>query len=400
MIKKPYENTKGAFTTGLLVLVVCLVFLVLLVAPLNVSLLIIAVGLLALVFLEKKKYIEDIYRLFDDHRHVAYWIMALFGLLLPVMLRNNSYLLHVAVMSGIYGIVAIGLNFQVGSTGMVNFAPAALFGMGAYASAFLTVKLGVSPWFGTLGGLVTATILGVMIGFPALKTKGYYLSLVTIALQVMFTLWIINSPWLGGPNGIPGVPPYQIAGYSLKKSLTLFGLQMPYQANYFYLTVALLILFAMTASRIYNSRVGLAWNAIEQDEVVAQCQGINLTTAKLLAFCLGAAFAGTAGALYGHYTSFVGVDDFDFSKSLILICMVILGGMDNVSGAVLGSLVLTIIDEKLRDFADYRMLMYGLILIVILLVRSQGLLPRRPRKYELKESGTHVMMEGAQTWKY
>nr|WP_277998733.1 branched-chain amino acid ABC transporter permease [Moorella sulfitireducens] len=321
----------------------------------------------------------------EEHKGEALVVAGIFALLLPLLVSGNNYLLHVVVMGGIYSIIALGLNFQLGSTGMVNFAPAAFYGTGAYTSAVLAVKFGISPWVGILCGLFMAALLGIVFGFPALKTRGYYLSLVTIALQVIFTLMIINTDWLGGPNGIPGIPGYEIFGFSFRRPLEILGMRLPYQTNYFYLVFLLLSLAALAASRLYNSRIGLAWNAIEQDEIVAATQGINLTKIKLLAFSIGAAFAGVAGALYAHYTSFIGNEDFDFNKSLVLICMVLLGGMDNVAGVILGSLLLTIIDEKLRDFADYRMLMYALILIIILIARPQGLLPKRNRKYQIKQ---------------
>ncbi|CEP69212.1 ABC transporter, permease [Moorella glycerini] len=364
---------------------ICLMLYIALISSLAITLVILAIGLGLIIYGERTGGIEKIYGVMERHKGKALGIMVLFALVLPFLLSGNNYLLHVIVIGGIYSIIALGLNFQVGSTGMVNFAPAAFYGTGAYTSAVLAVKFGISPWLGMICGLFMAALLGVVFGFPALKTRGYYLSLVTIALQVIFTLMIINTSWLGGPNGIPGIPAYQLFGYSFRKPLEILGFQLPYQTNYFYLIFLLLGLVALAASRLYNSRIGLAWNAIEQDEIVAATQGINLTKIKLLAFSLGAAFAGVAGALYAHYTSFIGNEDFDFSKSLVLICMVLLGGMDNVVGVTLGAILLTIIDEKLRDFADYRMLMYALILIIILITRPQGLLPKRNRKYQIKQ---------------
>ncbi len=364
---------------------ICLILYIALVSPLPITLLVLAIFLGLIVMGERSGGIEKIYAAMEEHKGEALVVAGIFALLLPLLVSGNNYLLHVVVMGGIYSIIALGLNFQLGSTGMVNFAPAAFYGTGAYTSAVLAVKFGISPWVGILCGLFMAALLGIVFGFPALKTRGYYLSLVTIALQVIFTLMIINTDWLGGPNGIPGIPGYEIFGFSFRRPLEILGMRLPYQTNYFYLVFLLLSLAALAASRLYNSRIGLAWNAIEQDEIVAATQGINLTKIKLLAFSIGAAFAGVAGALYAHYTSFIGNEDFDFNKSLVLICMVLLGGMDNVAGVILGSLLLTIIDEKLRDFADYRMLMYALILIIILIARPQGLLPKRNRKYQIKQ---------------
>ncbi|MHB1405518.1 MAG: branched-chain amino acid ABC transporter permease [Desulfitobacteriaceae bacterium] len=374
-------NRKDPLIAILAGLGLCFLLYAALISSLVIALLILAVGLGLVVFSEHRGSIERVYTAVGSNKVLVLAVIGLFVLVLPFLLQGNSYLLHILVIAGIYSIVALGLNFQVGSTGMVNFAPAAFFGTGAYTSALLSVKLGFSPWLGTLSGIIMAAALGIVFGFPALKTKGYYLSLVTIAMQVIFTLMIINTDALGGPNGVPGIPAYKITGHSLRTTLDIFGISLPYQANYIYLIYIILALVSLIAYRLYNSRTGLAWNAIEQDEIVAVTQGINLTRQKLLAFALGAAFAGLAGALYGHYTSFIGVEDFDFSKSLILICMVLLGGMDNVPGVILGAILLTIIDEKLRDFADYRMLMYSVILILILLTRSQGILPKRNRKY-------------------
>ena len=381
--------SKSRLLTLLVSVLACVFLYFALVGSLSIALTVIGLGLALIVFGEYKGKAEVIHTAFGEHRNLALAVVIVFVLALPFLLNGNNYLLHIVVMGGIYSIVALGLNFQMGSTGMVNFATAALFGTGAYTSALLATKFSISPWLGTVSGLIMAAVVGLLFGIPALKTRGYYLSLVTMALQIIFTLMIINTSWLGGPNGIPGIPAYSLAGFSFKTSVVLFGMKLPYQANYYYLVFGFLGLAILIAARLYNSRVGLAWNAIEQDEIVAVTQGIDQTRVKLLAFALGAAFAGLAGALYGHYTSFIGVENFDFSISLIFICMVLLGGMDNVLGVVLGAVLLTIVDEKLRDFADYRMLMYSLILIIILLARSQGLLPKRIRKYgKLTESQT------------
>lgn len=369
----------------------CVLLYTALVAPLAVSLAVLGLGLGLVVMSERSGKIERIYEALGEYRLIGLAVIALFVLILPLLVGGNSYLLHIAVMGGIYSIVALGLNFQVGSTGMVNFATAAFFGTGAYVSALMATKLALSPFVTILFGTVAAACLGIVFGFPALKTRGYYLSLTTIALQVIFTLMIINTSWLGGPNGIPGIPAFSLGGFSLRMPASIFGLQIPYQANYLYLTFLILGIAVLAAARLYNSRTGLAWNAIEQDEIVAITQGVNLTGAKLLAFALGAAFAGLAGGLYGHYTSFIGIEDFDFGKSLVFICMVLLGGMDNVAGVILGAIMLTIVDEKLRDFADYRMLMYSVILLIILLTRPQGLLPKRIRQYHLKKRTAEVL---------
>ena len=202
-----------------------------------------------------------------------------------------------------------------------------------------------------------------------------------MAIQLIFTMMLVNIPYVGGANGISGLPGFSIGGYLFSKNIVLFGTKFPYQMNYLYLGIVFLVICTYVAMRVNISRIGLSLNNIAQDEVAANCFGISITRQKLLAFCLGAAFCGVAGAIYGQYMTFVGPDDYDFSKSLIIICMVILGGMDNPIGVLVGAFILTVTTEKLRDFADYQMLIYGLILIIVLIARPAGLVPKRVRNY-------------------
>jgi branched-chain amino acid transport system permease protein len=367
---------------ALIALGICLLVYISLMSPLLVILIIVALLVVLLTYCEKTGIMDKALQLLGKNTILTSVIFGLFIFLLPIIVQGNNDLLHIMIIAGILGIVALGLNFQIGGIGQINFAPAVFYGVGAYTTAFLSVKFGLSPWLGTVAGACMATIAGVVIGLPALKARGYYLSLITIALQTIFTLMIINIPAIGGPNGIPGIPPYQIFGYSLHSRFVVFGMRMPYQVNYLYLVYIVLALAIVGASRLFKSRYGIAWNAVDQDPVVAATQGVNLTKIQLLAFCLGAAFAGVAGSLYAHYTGFISNENFDFSQSLILICMVILGGSDNVPGVLTGALVLTMIDQKLMDYSNLRLLMYGIVLIVMLLVRAKGLLPKRVRIYD------------------
>ncbi len=348
-----------------------------------VSMSAVALIVTSLIYLERVGLVDELFRLYSSNRRAALLTLSVILFLFPFTIRKSPYLVHIAVMACLYAITAMGLNFQMGSTDMTNFAGGAFFGMGAYTSALLNMKTGISPWLGIPAALVMTVLLAYLIGLPTLRTKGYYLSLVTIAMQTMFTLLIINTDWVGGPNGVAGITPFSLGSYSFRSPLWLFGYRLPYQAHYFYLSAVVLLCAGYVASRLHTSRVGLCWNTIGEDEIAARCQGINPASAKLLAFCAGGAFAGVAGAIYAHYISFIGPEDFDFTKSLMIICMVILGGMDNVTGVTVGAVLLTLIDEKLRDFTDYRMLLYGVILLTVLLLRPEGLIPKRVRRYEL-----------------
>lgn len=300
---------------------------------------------------------------------------------IPISLTNNNYIAHIATMAVIYGIACLGLNFQMGSTDMTNFAPAAFMGIGAYSVAVVTTKLNWTPWAGMLVGIVVAAVLSYVVGWATLKTKGYYLSLVTMAIQLAFTQLLNNLPALGGSNGIAGVPKYSIFGFQLYKKYTVLGTKFAPQIPYLLLCILFLILFTYIAMRIYYTKNGLSLNSIAQDEIAANCLGIDVANQKLFAFVVGGIFCGVAGSLLVGLDSYVGPSTYNFNRSLILICMVILGGMDNSIGVIVGAFLLAILSEKLRDFADYQQLVYGLILVIMLIVRPNGIIPKRVRNY-------------------
>jgi branched-chain amino acid transport system permease protein len=306
-------------------------------------------------------------------------------LTLPFIFQSSPYLIHICVMAGLFAILALGLNFQLGSTNVVNFATAASYGIGAYASALLAVHFHISFWFGLLIGGSLASLFGLLLGIPCMKTKDYYLSLVTIAFGLIVYILLNNFSWTGGPNGISNIPPPSLFGHSFKEPLSLFGYQLPFQSNYYYLIFLLVGGSLFVAHRLHHSRVGLTWNAIREDEVAARCHGIDVTWYKILAFCIDAFFGGVAGTVYSHYIGFISPENFAFIVSVVVVTMVILGGMDNVFGVIIGAILLTILPEKFRAFEDFRVLIYGLIVVTMLMFRPQGLFPQKMRIYK-KES--------------
>jgi len=393
------KNPRSANESLIVVIITVLIFVLALSAlklPFFKSLILIVFCVAGMLVAERRGLMEQLFLLYIRHRKLACLICALCVLAVPMVLATDRYVAHIAVMAVIYAMVCLGLNFQMGSTNMVNFAPAAFMGIGAYSLAVITGKMGMSPWFGMLMAVIFCTIAGLVIGLPTLRTKGYYLSLVTMALQLAFTQLIKNIPYLGGPNGIAGVKTFDLFGLPLYKSYTVFGVKLVPQAPYLLFCLIILGVLIYIAMRVYLSRSGLALNAIAQDEVAADCLGIDVTRHKLFAFVIGSIFCGIGGALYAGLIGFVGPTDFTFARSLVFICMVILGGMDSVMGVVLGAFLLTVITEKLRDFSDYAQLVYALILIVMLIARPCGLLPKRVRNYcllfnrDLKEVDNHA----------
>lgn len=345
------------------------------------SLALLAAAVIAILVLDKYKIVNRIFDLFIQYKKWAVISGVALALVFPASLTKNIYIAHIATVATIYGIACLGLNFQMGSTDMTNFAPAAFMGLGAYSVGVCTLKLGLSPWTGMLLGLALSGVCGLIIGLPTLKTKGYYLSLVTMAIQLAFTELVKIIPYVGGSNGLPNVTKYSIFGFELYKRYTVGGIKFAPQIPYLYLCIFFLVVCAFIAMRVYYSRTGLSLNTIAQDEIAANCMGINVARQKLFAFVIGGMFCGLAGALFVGLEGYVGPDSYDFSKSLMLICMVILGGMDNSIGIIVGAFMLAIVSEKLRDFADFQQLIYGAILVIMLIVRPNGIIPKRVRNY-------------------
>lgn len=338
--------------------------------------------LLGILFRKWGKLNQAIVGLFKEMKTLAIGVFVCMILLLPFVFQTSPYLIHICVMAGLYAILALGLNFQLGSTNVVNFATAASYGIGAYASALLAVHYHIPFWLGIFIGGSAASLFGLLLGIPCMKTKDYYLSLVTIAFGLIVYILLINFSWTGGPNGVPNVPPPSILGHSFRDTISLFGFDLPFQSNYYYLIFILVGGALFVAYRLHHSRVGLTWNAIREDEIAARCQGIDVTGYKILAFCIDAFFGGVTGTVYAHYIGFISPENFAFIVSVVVVTMVILGGMDNVFGVIIGAIFLTILPEKFRAFEDFRLLIYGVIVVTMLMFRPQGIFPQKLRTYQ------------------
>ena len=305
----------------------------------------------------------------------------LLALLVPFPLRTDPYLLHVFVMVGISIILALGLNFQVGSTGIPNLGFAAFYGVGAYASALLAINLKLDFWITIFLGALISAFFRFLVGLPSLKTRTYHLALVSIAFGLVVYILLNNLDFTGGPNGVKDIPaPMRAGSLSLQKP-GIFGLNYPMQLNFYFLVLFFIAITLIVANALYHSKIGLYWNAVREDEIAAKCSGINVSSVKILAFCVGAFFAGIAGALYAHYIGYISPENFNMNVSLLILGMVIMGGMDSIAGACVGAFILTIAPEKFRSLADFRMVATGLILILMLIFRPAGIIPQSIRRY-------------------
>lgn len=324
---------------------------------------------------------ERIVSAFRAQRRPALALGVAIVLAYPFFMQGSSYALHLLVIALLYSVLALALNFQLGSANIPNFATGASYGIGAYTSALLALNFDVSFWLTLPVAAVVATVFGFLLGFPSMRTRESYLALVTIAFGIVVHQLLNNFSWTGGPNGLVGIPAPTIFGHSFAQPIEVLGFRLPSQANFYYLSAALVALSILSAKRLHDSRVGLAWNALRADPLAARCQGIDVVWYKMLAFGVDAFLAAFAGTIYAFYVSYISPDNFTFLVSVTIMTMVIVGGMDNTLGVILGAFLLTLLPEKLRIFADYRLLFVGVIVILFLILRPQGLFPQRPRHY-------------------
>ncbi|KRW93801.1 branched-chain amino acid ABC transporter permease [Paracoccus sp. MKU1] len=348
--------------------------------PLVVALLAVMGALFAA--LQLRPQIEEvIVAAFHDARGLATVLAVAIVLIYPFFLGGNTYALHLLIVSLLYSVLALALNFQLGSANIPNFATGATYGIGAYTSALLAIHFGWTFWATLPAAAIVATVFGFLLGIPSMRTRDSYLALVTIAFGIVIHQMLNNLSWTGGPNGLVGIPAPSLLGHSFMRPIELFGFRLPSQANFYYLSAALLGLAILSAKRLHESRVGLAWNAIRADELAAKCQGINVVWYKILAFGVDAFLAAFAGTIYAFYISYISPDNFTFLVSVTIMTMVIVGGMDNTLGVILGAFLLTMLPEKLRVFSDYRLLFVSVVVILFLILRPKGLFPQRQRHY-------------------
>jgi branched-chain amino acid transport system permease protein len=327
----------------------------------------------------------------ERHRVFSVGVLLVVALVLPFTPAGTEYWMTVAANIGVYAATAIGLNIVVGLAGLLDLGYVAFLGIGAFVAANLSgaaaARFDVDLPFALVMVIsaVVAGIFGAIVGSPTLRVRGDYLAIVTLAFGEIFVRSAQNNigGLTGGSNAIPGIPQVSLFGTRFSDRITIGGLQLPAGVLYYVLIVLMVAVVMLVFSHLKESRLGRAWIAIREDEDAARAMGIRTGPIKILAFLIGATLAGFAGAFFAHKTGTVSYESFRFLESVTLLAAVILGGMGSVPGAVLGSALLFVLPEKLREFADYRLLLFGLALVVIMRFRPQGLVPDRHRRAEL-----------------
>ncbi|ANJ00308.1 ABC transporter ATP-binding protein [Polynucleobacter wuianus] len=339
------------------------------------------------------------------------WLGALALILLPwvVGASGGNYWVRVLDFALLYIVLALGLNVVVGFAGLLDLGYIAFYALGAYSYALLASPhlpqhfetiaaafpqgMHFSPWMVAVFSIILAALFGIILGFPTLQLRGDYLAIVTLGFGEIIRIFMNNLDrpmnLTNGPKGITAIDPIQLFGVSFTKPLDFGFVQVPSLYLVFYLFLILAIAVTIVCLHLQYSRIGRAWVAIREDEIAAKAMGINTRNMKLLAFAIGASFAGVAGVLFSAFQGFVSPESFTLWESIVVLAMVVLGGIGHIPGVILGAIVLAVFPEILRGVAEpvqkvlfghvivdvevIRQLIYGLALILIMLYRPGGI---------------------------
>lgn len=313
--------------------------------------------------------------------------VAALAVIMVLPLFVGPFFSQVLVLVGLYTLMGLGLNLEVGFAGLLDIGFVAFFAVGAYTVGLLTSTgpLAIahfSWWTATLIAVVVSLISGVFFGLPILGIRGDYLAIATLGFGEIIRLLVLSDflrPWLGGSQGVLSIP-----------RPILFGLEFRGPEQLFFLTLGVGAVIAFVSARLRDSRLGRAWMAMREDEDVAQAMGINLVNVKLLAYGIGAVFAGVSGAIFAVMVGSIFPHSFSVLVSINVLALIIVGGMGSLPGVVVGSLFLVGLPELLREFSDFRFLVYGAALMVMMILRPEGLRPAAAQRRELHEDVERV----------
>lgn len=317
---------------------------------------------------------------FREHELIMHTAIVVGALAVGWIFRADHFALLMLTTALLYMTACLGINVQLGYTGILNFAGASFLGVGCYTAAVLTMHTAIPPLIVLpLGGLM-ATIVGSVLILPVLRTRGHYAAVVTIAFAVLFKTFLEVNDSLGGPQGL-AVDEMTLFGWGFNSNIEIGDFYASFYMNYYLLALVITVLAFTLTRRIERSWVGLNMDAVRIDELAASCFGINLARWKITAFMLGNFMIGIAGALLGMILGFIAPTNFTFADSLILLSIVLLGGMGSVWGMAVASVIVVILPEKLQLIQEYRFLLFAALVILMLRFRPNGLLPRADRVY-------------------
>ena len=324
--------------------------------------------------------LERVARSYAAHEDALGGAAIVAALAIAGFFHDNHFVLLLMVTVLLYSVATLGLNVQFGYAGVVNFASASFFGIGAYTSAVLNAQTSIPPVLVIAVGALLAALAGSLLLLPVLRTRGHYAAVVTIAFALLFKTFLEVNDVLGGPQGMQ-VKGMTLFGWSFNDGIEIGSVSASFYLNYFILSLLLLIGAFVLVRRLERSWIGLNLDALRLDEIAAGCFGLNIARWKITAFLIGNFLIGAAGALFGMVGGFVAPNNYSFADSLILVSILLLGGIGNPSGLVLATIIVVVLPEKLQTLQEYRFLLYALMVIAVLLFRPEGLWPRPVRRY-------------------
>ncbi|WP_319759400.1 ABC transporter permease subunit [Maridesulfovibrio sp.] len=288
----------------------------------------------------------------------------------------SMYQVNVMTSALIYVVLGLGLNIVVGLAGLLDLGFVAFYAVGAYSYALMNMYWGISFWLALPLGALLGAFCGILLGFPVLRLRGDYLAIVTLGFGEIIRLVLENwGEFTHGPSGISNIARPEFFG--LAKGFLA-------QVNFMYYLMLVLVVFTIfVVNRLKNSRIGRAWQALREDEIACQAMGIDKMKTKLMAFSLGATWAGMVGVVFAAKTTFINPASFTFLESAIILSIVVLGGMGSILGVILGALVLILLPEYMRDFSQYRMLIFGATMVLVMVFRPQGLIRDVRKKIDI-----------------
>jgi branched-chain amino acid transport system permease protein len=319
-------------------------------------------------------------RLFSERKFFIPFVAAVltFAVLFPLFV--SEYRVNVMITAMIYVVLGLGLNIVVGLAGLLDLGYVAFYAVGAYTYALLNYHYDVGFWLALPLGALVGFVFGILLGIPVLRLRGDYLAIVTLGFGEIIRLILENwGAFSFGPSGIANIPRPSFFGIALTRSQGILFM--------YYLMIALGIFTIFVVNRLQDSRLGRSWLALREHETACQAMGIDKMKTKLAAFALGATWAGMMGVVFAAKTAFINPASFTFLESAIILSIVVLGGMGSILGVTLGAFILILLPEELRAFSQYRMLIFGASMVLMMVFRPQGIISNVRRSYEYHESG-------------
>lgn len=376
------QKPRASLLPGVIALALGSIYLVLLLAVEQQRLIIglLAFAVIAMLGAYWMGWLAFVERSFAEREHALGMMAIVAALAVAAFFHDNHFVLLLVVTVLLYTLATLGLNIQFGYAGVLNFAGASFFGIGAYTSAVLNAHSNLPPLLALLVGGLLATVVGSLLLLPVLRTRGHYAALVTIAFALLLKSFLEVNDVLGGPQGLQ-VAGMKIGGWSFNDNIDIGNIELSFYLNYFVLSLVILAAAFVLVRRLERSWIGLNFDALRLDETAARCFGLNVVRWKITAFTVGNFLIGVAGALFGMVGGFVAPNNYTFADSLLLVSIVLLGGIGNPWGLVVATVIVVVVPEKLQTIQEYRFLLYAVVVIAVLRFRPEGLLPRPLRSY-------------------